>query len=94
MIQNAFFLALREIRRSVMRSILTTLGIVIGIASVIAMVMLGDATTAFITQNISKLGTNMLMVIPGQSEFVLVTLVNVPPVFIASMVLCKKLQNT
>lgn len=68
MIQNAFFLALREIRRSVMRSILTTLGIVIGIASVIAMVMLGDATTAFITQNISKLGTNMLMVIPGQER--------------------------
>lgn len=51
-----------------MRSILTTLGIVIGIASVIAMVMLGDATTAFITQNISKLGTNMLMVIPGQER--------------------------
>jgi len=68
MIQNAFFLALREIRRSAMRSILTTLGIVIGIASVIAMVMLGDATTAFITQNISKLGTNMLMVIPGQER--------------------------
>ncbi|MDD3442116.1 MAG: ABC transporter permease [Sulfurimonas denitrificans] len=68
MIQNAFFLAFREIRRSAMRSILTTLGIVIGIASVIAMVMLGDATTAFITQNISKLGTNMLMVIPGQER--------------------------
>ncbi|HUH42455.1 MAG TPA: ABC transporter permease [Sulfurimonas sp.] len=68
MLQNAFFLALREIRRSAMRSILTTLGIVIGIASVIAMVMLGDATTAYITQSISKLGTNMLMVIPGQER--------------------------
>lgn len=68
MLQNAFFLAFREIRRSAMRSILTTLGIVIGIASVIAMVMLGDATTAYITQSISKLGTNMLMVIPGQER--------------------------
>lgn len=68
MIQNAFFLALREIRRSAMRSMLTTLGIVIGIASVIAMVMLGDATTAYITQSISKLGTNMLVVIPGQER--------------------------
>jgi len=68
MIWNAFILALREIRRSVMRSVLTTLGIVIGIASVIAMIMLGDATTAYVTQSISKLGTNMLMVIPGQQR--------------------------
>jgi len=67
-IWNAFLLALREIRRSALRSALTTLGIVIGIASVIAMVMLGDATTAYITQSISKLGTNMLMIIPGQER--------------------------
>ncbi|MCK9490561.1 MAG: ABC transporter permease [Sulfurimonas sp.] len=68
MIWNAFLLALREIRRSVMRSALTILGIVIGIASVIAMIMLGDATTAYVTQSISKLGTNMLMVLPGQQK--------------------------
>lgn len=68
MIWNAFLLALREIRRSAMRSILTTLGIVIGVASVIAMVMLGDATTAYVTQSISKLGTNMLMLRPGQDR--------------------------
>ncbi|MGZ8546730.1 MAG: ABC transporter permease [Sulfuricurvum sp.] len=68
MIWNAFILALREIRRSVMRSILTTLGIVIGVASVIAMVMLGDATTAYVTNSISKLGSNMLIVRPGQDR--------------------------
>lgn len=68
MIWNAFLLALREIRRNMMRSALTTLGIVIGIASVIAMVMLGDATTAYITQSISKLGTNMLILMPGQER--------------------------
>ncbi|MDD2448348.1 MAG: ABC transporter permease [Sulfurimonas sp.] len=68
MIWNAFLLAFREIRRSVMRSALTILGIVIGIASVIAMIMLGDATTAYVTQSISKLGTNMLMVLPGQQR--------------------------
>ncbi|KFN38556.1 MAG: multidrug ABC transporter substrate-binding protein [Sulfuricurvum sp. MLSB] len=68
MIWNAFILALREIRRSAMRSILTTLGIVIGVASVIAMVMLGDATTAYVTNSISKLGTNMLIIIPGQER--------------------------
>lgn len=68
MIWNAFLLALREIRRSAMRSILTTLGIVIGVASVIAMVMLGDATTAYVTDTISKLGTNMLVIQPGQDR--------------------------
>lgn len=68
MIWNAFILALREIRRSAMRSILTTLGIVIGVASVIAMVMLGDATTAYVTNSISKLGTNMLILRPGQDR--------------------------
>lgn len=68
MIWNALLLALREIRRSAMRSILTTLGIVIGVASVIAMVMLGDATTAYVTNTISKLGTNMLVIQPGQDR--------------------------
>lgn len=68
MILNAFLLALREIRRSAMRSILTTLGIVIGVASVIAMVMLGDATTAYVSNSISKLGTNMLILRPGQDR--------------------------
>ncbi|HEX5671025.1 MAG TPA: ABC transporter permease [Sulfuricurvum sp.] len=68
MIWNAFILALREIRRSAMRSFLTTLGIVIGVASVIAMVMLGDATTAYVTQSISKLGSNMLVIRPGQDR--------------------------
>ena len=41
---------------------------VIGVASVIAMVFLGDGTTAYVTQNISKLGSNMLMVMPGQER--------------------------
>ncbi|MDD5211226.1 MAG: ABC transporter permease [Sulfuricurvum sp.] len=68
MIWNAFILALREIRRSAMRSFLTTLGIVIGVASVISMVMLGDATTAYVTQSISKLGSNMIIIRPGQDR--------------------------
>lgn len=68
MFWNAFLLSLREISRNVLRSFLTTLGIVIGIASVIAMVMLGDATTAYVTQSISKLGTNMMTLTPGQER--------------------------
>lgn len=68
MLWNAFLLAAREIRRNVLRSILTILGIVIGVASVIAMVMLGDSTTAKVTSGISKLGSNMLIVLPGQER--------------------------
>ena len=66
MLLNAFLLALRAIRRNVMRSILTILGIVIGVASVIAMTILGDGTTAYVTNDISKMGTNLLMLSPGQ----------------------------
>ncbi len=68
MLWNAFLLAIREIRRNVMRSVLTILGIVIGVASVIAMVMLGDGTTAQVTNSISKLGSNMLILSPGQER--------------------------
>ncbi|MDD2791279.1 MAG: ABC transporter permease [Sulfurimonas sp.] len=68
MLWNAFILALRAIFRNMMRSILTVLGVVIGVASVIAMVFLGDGTTAYVTQNISKLGSNMLIILPGQDS--------------------------
>ena len=46
MLLNAFVLALREIRRNVLRSSLTALGIIIGVASVIIMVTLGNGATA------------------------------------------------
>ena len=68
MIINAFLLALKEIRRNILRSFLTILGIVIGVASVIAMVMIGDGTTANVKENISKLGTNMLTLRVGQER--------------------------
>ena len=50
MILNAFLLALREIRNNLLRAGLTTLGIVIGVASVIAMVTLGNGATASISE--------------------------------------------
>ena len=59
-------LALREIRRNLMRSSLTILGIVIGVAAVITMVTLGRGATAQVTSDIAKLGTNLLQVRPGQ----------------------------
>lgn len=68
MLSNAFLIALKEIRRNILRSILTILGIVIGVASVIAMVMIGDGTTQNVTDSITKLGTNMLTLRVGQER--------------------------
>ena len=68
MLTNALLIALKEIRRNLLRSFLTILGIVIGVASVIAMVMIGDGTTANVKQSISKLGTNMLTLRVGQER--------------------------
>jgi putative ABC transport system permease protein len=65
MIREAFALALRAIRRNVMRSTLTILGIVIGVAAVIAMVTLGNGTTVRVTESIRSLGSNVLILTPG-----------------------------
>lgn len=66
MLWNALILALREMRRNVLRSFLTTLGVVIGVAAVIVMVTLGNGVTAKVTADLAKLGNNLLMVRPGQ----------------------------
>ena len=65
MIWEALTLALRAVRRNVMRSTLTMLGIVIGVAAVIAMVTLGNGTTTRVTESIQSLGSNVLIVTPG-----------------------------
>jgi putative ABC transport system permease protein len=66
MLWDTILLALREIRRNVMRSFLTILGIVIGVASVITMLTLGSGTTVKVTNQIASLGSNLLMVTPGK----------------------------
>ena len=66
MVWNAFMLALREIRRNLMRSVLTILGIVIGVAAVIVMVTIGGGATVQVTEQIASLGSNLLMITPGQ----------------------------
>lgn len=55
-------LALRSVRRNALRSFLTLLGIVIGVAAVIAMITVGSGTTEKVKQDISNLGSNLLMV--------------------------------
>ncbi len=66
MIGNALLLAFRTIRRNTMRSFLTILGIVIGVAAVIIMVTLGSGATVQVTEQIASMGSNLLMVVPGQ----------------------------
>jgi len=63
---QSIILALKEIRRNLMRSSLTILGVVIGVAAVITMVTLGSGATAKVTEDISKLGSNLLQIRPGQ----------------------------
>jgi len=63
---NSLLLALREIRRNVLRSVLTILGIVIGVAAVIVMVTLGEGATLQVRKQIEALGSNLLIVLPGQ----------------------------
>jgi putative ABC transport system permease protein len=63
---NTLLLALREIRRNLLRSFLTMLGIVIGVSAVITMVTLGNGATRAVQTQIASLGSNLLMVLPGQ----------------------------
>ena len=68
MLLNTLLLALRSIRRNLLRSFLTILGIVIGVSAVITMVTLGNGATQAVRMQISSLGSNLLMVRPGQRQ--------------------------
>ncbi len=63
---NTIWLALRAIRRNLLRSMLTTLGVVIGVAAVVTMVTVGNGATRAVQAQIASLGSNLLMVRPGQ----------------------------
>src|SRR5437899_9885853 len=47
------------------RSLLTMLGVIIGVASVVALLSVGQGASAAITGQVSALGTNMLTIVPG-----------------------------
>ncbi|MES2919128.1 MAG: ABC transporter permease [Pseudomonadota bacterium] len=66
MFWNTLLLAWRAIRRNLMRSFLTVLGVVIGVAAVITMVTLGNGATRSVQEQIGSMGSNLLMVMPGQ----------------------------
>jgi ABC-type antimicrobial peptide transport system permease subunit len=57
--------SLHALRRNVLRAFLTTLGIIIGIASVIAMMEVGNGSSAAIQKTIASMGANVLLIFPG-----------------------------
>ena len=66
MLWNSLLLALRSIRRNLLRSFLTVLGVVIGVAAVVTMVTLGQGATLAVRSQIASLGSNLLQIRPGQ----------------------------
>ncbi|WP_211204038.1 ABC transporter permease [Chloroherpeton thalassium] len=63
--KNLFRTAYKSILKNKMRSLLTSLGIIIGVGSVIVMVSIGEGAQAQIEENIRSLGTDLIMVQPG-----------------------------
>ena len=62
---NLFKIALKAIAANKLRSFLTALGIIIGVASVIAMLAIGQGSKRSIRKQISEMGSNMIMIHPG-----------------------------
>lgn len=67
-ISNLFKIAFRAIAANKLRSFLTMLGIIIGVASVIAMMAIGQGSKKSIQANIAGMGSNMIMIRPGQDK--------------------------
>lgn len=63
-ILNLIKVAISAIKRNKTRSFLTMLGIIIGVASVIAMLAIGEGSNASIKKQISSMGTNIINVMP------------------------------
>jgi len=62
---NLFRIAIRALVRNKLRAFLTMLGIIIGVASVIAMLAIGEGSKQKMRKQISSMGTNMVMVMPN-----------------------------
>ena len=64
---QSLLIAVRALRVNKMRALLTMLGIIIGIAAVIAMVAIGAGASKMISDQITSIGSNLLLVIPGST---------------------------
>ncbi len=68
MLRDMLRLALQAILRNPLRSGLTMLGVVIGVAAVITMVIVGAGAGAQVNADLARLGTNLLLIKPGESQ--------------------------
>src|SRR5512137_2603914 len=66
LLSENFKIALRALRANKMRSVLTMLGIVIGVATVVALLAIGNGATSSITSQIQSSGSNLLTVMAGR----------------------------
>lgn len=64
-ILNLLVIAYRSLNKNKVRSLLTMLGIIIGVASVIAMLAIGQGSRDAIEKQIASMGTNVIMILPG-----------------------------
>ena len=68
LLSENFKVALRALRANKLRSFLTILGIVIGVATVVALLSIGNGATASITNQIRSTGSNLLNISPGRQQ--------------------------
>ena len=66
-IPSTFKISFRALRVNKMRSALTMLGIIIGVGAVIAMVAVGAGASQKIAEQISSMGSNLLIILPGST---------------------------
>src|SRR5690606_18514150 len=67
-VSEAIRMAMRSLGSNIFRTILTLLGIVIGVASVVAMLAIGEGARQQIVDRISSIGTNMLTLQPARTQ--------------------------
>src|SRR5574337_577134 len=67
-IPSTFKISIRALRVNKMRSALTMLGIIIGVGAVIAMVAVGTGASRQIAEQISSMGSNLLIILPGATS--------------------------
>jgi len=64
---NLILIALRALQRNKLRAFLTMLGIIMGVASVIAMVAIGQGSKQSIHDSLANMGSNMITVMPASN---------------------------
>ncbi|MBO0867776.1 MAG: ABC transporter permease [Micromonosporaceae bacterium] len=66
---EAWRVALEALRANRLRSALTTLGVVIGVAAVVVLVAIGTGAKSYVESEVEGLGSNLLLVVPGEVNF-------------------------